>query len=158
LLVTGERDRWSSMTETLLMYAARRDHIERLIAPALARGAVVICDRYIDSTRAYQGAAGGVASDLIKALEAATLDKAWPDLTLIFDLPVEVGLARAASRSSTEVRFEAMDLQFHRRLRDGFLDIARGEPERCATVDASADVQTVSDRIWAIVEPRLFRR
>ena len=98
LLVTGGADRWSATTETLLMNAARCDHIERVIAPALQRGAVVICDRFADSTRAYQGAAGGAAPELIAALEAAVVGDTRPDLTFILDLPVEIGLARAAGR------------------------------------------------------------
>jgi len=104
LLVTGAADRWSPVSETLLMYAARRDHIERVIAPALARGAVVLCDRFADSTRAYQGAAGGAPAELIAALEAAVLGEAQPDLTLVLDLPVEAGLARAAARGPPDHR------------------------------------------------------
>jgi dTMP kinase len=154
-LLRGEADRWSPITETLLMYAARRDHVERLVKPALARNAVVICDRFIDSTRAYQGAAGGAPPDLIKALETSTLGGAWPDLTLIFDLPPEVGLARAARRGEAETRFEDKDLSFHQRLRAGFLDIARREPGRCVVVDASADADHVAAQVWTVVEPRL---
>jgi dTMP kinase len=155
LLVTGDSDRWSPITETLLMYAARRDHVERLIRPALARGAAVICDRFLDSTRAYQGAAGGAPLDLIRALEASTLEGAWPDLTLIFDLPAETGLTRAARRGEAEMRFEGKDLGFHQRLRAGYLDIARREPERCVVIDASTDPDSVATRVWAAVEPRV---
>ena len=158
LLVNGAEDRWSPFTETLLMYAARRDHIERLIRPALECNMTVICDRFIDSTRAYQGVAGGVPAGLIDSLEATTLDDVWPDLTLIFDLPVEMGLARAASRSTKEVRFETKDLDFHRRLREGFLEIARREPDRCAIIDASLTSDAVAAAVWSIVEPRLVNR
>ncbi len=158
LLVNGAEDRWSPVTETLLMYAARRDHIERLIRPALEGNTTVICDRFIDSTRAYQGVAGGVPAGLIDSLEATTLDDVWPDLTLIFDLPVEMGLARAASRSNEEVRFETRDLEFHRRLREGFLEIARREPNRCAIIDASLTPDAVAAAVWSIVEPRLVNR
>ena len=158
LLVTGAQDRWSPVTETLLMYAARRDHIERLIRPALKRNATVICDRFIDSTRAYQGVAGGVPAGLIDALETLTLDGVWPDLTLIFDLPPEIGLARAASRGTKDVRFETKDVEFHGRLRDGFLEIARREPDRCAIVDASLAPDAVAELVWSIVEPRLPAR
>jgi dTMP kinase len=155
LLVRGAADRWSPVTETLLMYAARRDHIERVIGPALARDAVVVCDRFIDSTRAYQGAGGGAPGALIAALESHVLAHAWPDLTLVFDLPVEVGLARAAGRGGEEARFEAKDLGFHERLRAGFLEIARGEPERCVVIDAAGDVDTVAARVWSAVAARL---
>src|SRR5262249_42568147 len=125
LLVTGAADRWSPVTETLLMYAARRDHIERTIAPALAAGQWVVSDRFADSTRAYQGAAGGAPGSLIQALERYVLAETRPDLTLILDLPVDAGLARAASRAHGETRFEAKGEDFHRRLRESFLAIAR---------------------------------
>ena len=105
LLVRGAADRWSAMTETLLMYAARRDHLERVIKPALDRGAWVLCDRFADSTRAYQGAAGGTDPAFIAELEAHVLGDIRPDLTLILDLPPEAGLARAASRAGAETRF-----------------------------------------------------
>ena len=107
LLVTGEADRWSPTTETLLLYAARRDHIERVIEPALDRGAVVLCDRFHDSTRAYQGVAGAVDPALIAFLESHVLAGLSPDLTLVLDLPVEAGLGRAAARGEGEGRFEA---------------------------------------------------
>ena len=155
LLVTGEVDRWSPTTETLLMYAARRDHIERVIEPALARGAMVLCDRFADSTRAYQGAGGGAAVDLIAALEAAVLGDTRPDLTLILDLPVEIGLARAAGRGGVEARFEAKGLAFHSRLRAAFLGIAAAEPQRCAVIDAGRDESAVAGSVWDWVKSRL---
>jgi dTMP kinase len=155
LLVRGDADRWSPVSETLLMYAARRDHIERVIAPALGRGAVVICDRFADSTRAYQGAGGGAPMDLIRDLEAKVLGETRPDLTLIFDLPVEVGLKRAARRHDDETRFEAKGLAFHERLRAAFLDIAKAEPGRCAVIDAAAPEAAVARAVWAAVSARL---
>ncbi|WP_374570700.1 dTMP kinase [Phenylobacterium sp.] len=154
LLVNGAADRWSPVTETLLMYAARRDHIERVIAPALERGEWVVCDRFADSTRAYQGAAGGADSGLIAALEAHVLGEVRPDLTLILDLPVETGLARAASRAGGENRFESKGAAFHERLRQGFLAIAEAEPQRCAVIDAGADMDAVGAAIWRVVEAR----
>jgi dTMP kinase len=153
LVLNGAADRWSPVTETLLMYAARRDHIERVIAPALARGAWVVCDRFADSTRAYQGAAGGTDPALIAALEAQVLDGARPDLTLIFDLPPEAGLARAHARGG-ELRFESKGLAFHERLREGFLAIARAEPERCALIDAAAAMDAVEAAVWTTVQAR----
>ena len=155
LVLTGAADRWSPVTETLLMYAARRDHVERVIRPALARGAWVVCDRFADSTRAYQGAAGGTAAELIAALERFVLEETRPDLTLIFDLPVEVGLARAHARAGAEMRFESKGLAFHARLRDGFLAIAKAEPDRCALIDADGSVEAVEARVWAAVQARL---
>lgn len=154
LLVNGEADRWSPVTETLLMYAARRDHLERVIRPALARGAVVLCDRFADSTRAYQGAGGDAPASLISALEDHVLAGAVPDLTLIFDIAPEIGLERAAERGGA-ARFESKGLDFHERLRVGFLDIARREPERCAVIDANDTPDGVSRAVWDIVSTRL---
>jgi len=155
LLVKGTADRWSPTTETLLIYAARRDHIERVISPALARGAVVTCDRFADSTRAYQGAGGGAPVALIETLERQVLCETRPDLTLIFDLPAEAGLARAVGRDHLETRFEAKGLAFHRRLRAAFLAIAQAEPRRCVVIDAAADVDAVEAAAWTAVSERL---
>lgn len=154
LLVTGEADRWSPVTETLLMYAARRDHIERVIRPALSRGAWVICDRFADSTRAYQGAAGGTDPALIAALEVQVLEATRPDLTVVLDLPADVGLGRAADRAGAETRFESKGAAFHARLREAFLEIAAREPERCTVIDASGSVEAVGEAIWAAVSAR----
>jgi dTMP kinase len=155
LVLKGAADRWSPVTETLLMYAARRDHVERVIRPALARGAWVVCDRFADSTRAYQGAAGGVAPALIAAMETHVLEQTRPDLTLIFDLPVDLGLERAHARAGAEMRFESKGLAFHERLREGFLAIARAEPERCAVIDAKGTLDEVEAGVWAAVQSRL---
>jgi len=155
LVLNGAADRWSPVTETLLMYAARRDHVERVIRPALARGAWVVCDRFADSTRAYQGAAGGTDPGLIAAMETFILEDTRPDLTLIFDLPVEAGLARATTRAGAELRFESKGLAFHERLRAGFLAIAQAEPKRCAVIDATGTVEAVEARVWAAVRERL---
>jgi dTMP kinase len=155
LVLQGQADRWSPVTETLLMYAARRDHIERIIHPALARGAWVVCDRFADSTRAYQGAGGGVDPQLIAALETHILQDTRPDLTLIFDLPVSEGLQRAHARAGHELRFESKGLAFHERLREGFLAIARAEPGRCAVIDATGPLDEVEARVWAAVQERL---
>ncbi|QUD88908.1 dTMP kinase [Phenylobacterium montanum] len=155
LLVTGAVDRWSPISETLLMYAARRDHIERTIEPALARGAIVLCDRFFDSTRAYQGAGGSAPAALIAALERDVVGDVRPDLTLILDMPVETGLARAAARGEGEARFEAKGLAFHQRLRAAFLAIAEAEPARCVLIDADAGIDEVEARIWRAVEARL---
>lgn len=155
LVLNGAADRWSPVTETLLMYAARRDHVERVIRPSLAQGRWVVCDRFADSTRAYQGAAGGTDPALIAALEAHILETTRPDLTLVFDLPVEVGLERAQARAGTEMRFESKGQAFHERLRAGFLAIARAEPQRCAVIDATGGLDEVEARVWAAVRSRL---
>lgn len=137
------------------MYAARRDHIERVIRPALARGAWVVCDRYADSTRAYQGAAGGTDPALISTLETFILEEVRPDLTLVFDMAPEAGLARAADRTHAETRFESKGAAFHARLRQAFLDIARAEPDRCEIIDATQDIDAVEASVWRAVEHRL---
>ncbi|PTS89192.1 MULTISPECIES: dTMP kinase [unclassified Caulobacter] len=154
LLVNGSADRWSSVTETLLMYAARRDHLERVIWPALERGSVVLCDRFSDSTRAYQGAGGGVPDGLIADLENHVLGGRLPDLTLIFDLPAQAGLQRAEARGGA-ARFESKGLAFHERLRAGFIEISEREPQRCAVIDATATVDVVSCNVWDVVSSRL---
>ncbi len=155
IVLRGDADRWSPVTETLLMYAARRDHVERVIRPALDRGAWVICDRFADSTRAYQGAAGGVDPAFITALETYILEATRPDLTLVFDLPAEIGLARAQARAGAEMRFESKGMAFHERLRAGFQDIAAAEPDRCAIIDATAGIEAVEAAIWSTLTARL---
>ena len=148
LVVSGEADRWSPLSELLIFYAARADHLERTVRPALARGAVVLSDRFSDSSRAYQGAGGGVDATLVEAVEAAVVGETRPDLTLILDLPVAAGLARAAARGGDD-RFEGKGAAFHQRLRDAFLAIAAAEPERCAVIDAQGSVAEVEAAVWA---------
>ena len=155
LVVNGPADRWSPVAETLLMYAARRDHLERLIRPALERGAWVICARFADSTRAYQGAGGAAPFALIDVLEAQVLEGVRPDLTLILDLPAPDGLARAILRDGTATRFESKGLAFHERLREGFRAIAEREPDRCALIDASAPVEEVALAVARAAAQRL---
>ena len=145
---------WDATTEVLLHFGARRDHLTRTIRPALATGQWVISDRFYDSTIAYQGYGHGVGRPLLDALLRAVVEDDRPDLTLILDLPVEEGLARAARRAGGEDRYERMDVAFHRRLRDGFRAIAAAEPERCAIVDAAASVIEVQRRIADTVSHR----
>lgn len=154
LLVSGEVARWTAKAEALLNYAAREQHLEQVIRPALAAQRTVLCDRFMDSTRAYQGYAGGCDLGFIDALEAAVVGPTRPGLTLVFDLDPAVGLARARSRGDAvaEDRYERKGLAFHQRLRDGFLDILRREPKRCRLVDASQDIDAVADDVWSIVE------
>ena len=159
LVLTGSADRWSPATETLLMYGARRDHIERTILPALESGAWVVCDRFADSTRAYQGGAGGVDPAFISALEQHMLADVRPDLTLVFDLPVDVGLSRAEAFAKAdghaETRFESKGVAFHERLRAAFREIVQAEPQRCVMIDAAASMDGVEQQVWAAVSSRL---
>jgi dTMP kinase len=155
LLVEGQAERWSPIAEALLMFAARSDHLDRVIRPALERGAWVVCDRFSDSSRAYQGAGGGAPAELIETLDRSVVSTDQPDLTLIFDLPVDVGLSRAASRGGHS-RFESKGVEFHERLRAAFLAIAKRAPDRCVVIDAMADVENVSERAWRAVEARLL--
>ena len=155
LIVEGSVDRWDGLTETLLLNAARRDHVRRLIAPALERGAWVLCDRYVDSTLVYQGTAKGVDMDALLQLHALSTGPLWPDLTLVLDLPPEIGLARAAGRAGVETRFEDHAIDFHEKLRQGFLELAARFADRCAVVDASAPMDAVSNAVEAAVRERL---
>ena len=142
--------------ETLLFAAARDDHVHQLISPSLARGQWVLCDRFSDSTRVYQGSLGKVDPALINALDRVTIDALRPDLTLVLDLPAETGLARAAKRRGTATadRFEAENLDFHRKLRDAYRQLVHDNPDRCVLIDADADEQTVATRIWQVAQKR----
>jgi dTMP kinase len=155
LLLSGDGDRWDAVAETLLFCAARRDHVTRLIRPALDQGKWVVCDRFTDSTTAYQGYGRGLPLSDLSALHRIALGDFDPDLTLVLDLPVADGMARASRRGSSADRFERLDHEFHRRLRDGFLAIAGTEPERCAVIDASGDVAAVHRAIVTAVSARL---
>jgi len=154
LLVEGEPGRWEPMTETLLLFAARADHIARTIKPALTKGHWVISDRFTDSTYAYQGAGRGLDRETIRRIEAVSIGDFKPDFTLVLDLPVEVGLARANARGPHESRFEKFDGGFHERLRQAFLDIANRNAHRCAVIDASGSEEDVAAKIWAAVSAR----
>mgnify|MGYP003631585124 CR=1 FL=1 len=153
LVVNGDKDRWSPVAETLLMYAARADHLDRVIRPALARGAWVVCDRFSDSTRAYQGLTGGAGAELIEAIDAAVVGADKPDLTLIFDLPSETGLERAAARGG-EARFEAKGADYHRRLAEAFRTLA-GRGEGRVLIDASGAPDEVAARVDAALRQAL---
>ena len=143
--------------ETLLFAAARDDHVRTVIQPALGQGTWVLCDRFSDSTRVYQGRLGHVSPELLNALQRVTIGDLKPDLTFILDVPVEVGLNRAAVRrgNSAPDRFESEDVRFHQELREGYREIAAAEPERCVLIDATADVDTVAAQIWPVLRARL---
>lgn len=149
LLVEGEPGRWDPLSETLLHMAARRDHLARIIQPALAAGSWVLSDRFADSTTAYQGHGHGVDTGLIDSLYRMVAGDLKPDLTLILDIDLDTGLARAAGRAAGEDRYESMDRAFHERLRQGFLAIAKAEPGRCKLIDAAGTIEDVQARIIA---------
>lgn len=153
LLVTGDADRWSAVTEACLVNAARADHVARRIQPALADGRWVVCDRFVDSTLAYQGAGKGVDAGVLRTLHRIAAADLWPDLTLILTLPVADGLARAASRTAAAARFEAHDTAFHERVAGGFRAIAAREPDRCRVIDAAGGIDSVAAHIWDAVAP-----
>ncbi len=156
-ILTGFAADFSPAGQALLFAAARVDHLEKTILPALARGAWVLSDRFADSTRAYQGAAGNLPPEFIASLERLTVGPTRPDLTLILDLPPAIGLKRAAERRrmGPADRFESEGLVFHETLRRAFLDIAAAEPGRCAVIDAGGSEDEVADAIWSAVMSRL---
>jgi dTMP kinase len=155
LLLGGANDRWDAWSEVFLFCAARRDHVTTVIEPALQRGEWVVCDRFADSTLAYQGYGSGLALADLAELQRLALGNLTPDLTLIFDLPVETGFTRIAARPGGADRFERLERGFHERLRQGFLGIASREPERCAVIDSSGDAGTVHYAVLATINERL---
>lgn len=151
LLVEGPPDRWLPLTEALLLHAARHDHVVRRIAPALAAGRWVLCDRFMDSTRVYQGIAGGVGEAVVERLHATVFGDLRPDLTVILDVAVAAGLDRRRQSASGGQRFEQMTSDFHERVREGFLAVARAEPERCIVVDAARPIEAVAADVRDVV-------
>jgi dTMP kinase len=144
--------------ETLLFAAARDDHVRTVIQPALSQGTWVLCDRFSDSTRAYQGRLGNVAPGVLNAMQRVTIGDLKPDLTIILDVPVEVGLKRAAARRGTGEpdRFESEDIKFHQDLRDAYRQIAEEDPDRCVLIDASASPDAVAAQVWTALRDHLF--
>ncbi len=166
VLLSGKARRFGALGEAVLFYAARESHLELAIRPALEQGTWVVCDRFSDSTRAYQGAAGGLPMAVIETLDCAVVGPTRPDLTFIFDLPAELGIKRAVGRKltgeggpetgsgNTADRYESMNIAFHRTLREEFLAIAKAEPERCVVVDATKDKQSIAEEVWSTVRER----
>lgn len=154
MLVKGDTDRWDPVTEALLHFAARRDHLRVTVRPALDRGAWVVSDRYADSSMVYQGRGMGVDRADLDALFRIATEGLKPDLTLVLDVPVETGLARAGARRGGEDRYERMGAALHQRLREGFLAIAAAEPERCVVIDAGGTVDEVAAAIRAAVDAK----
>lgn len=163
VILSGAAEPFGPTLEAILFAAARLDHLEQIIRPAIARGAVVLCDRFVDSSRVYQGVTGGIDNEFMTALERVTVAGTMPDLTLILDLEAEEGLRRATERRGEAVadRFEKEMLEIHRQRRDAFLDIAARDPERCVVVESSAppdDVaRQVSEAVRRVMEKRLVQ-
>jgi dTMP kinase len=154
-LLSGKVKEFGPFAEALLFSIARQDHVDTVIGDALARGQWVVCDRFLDSTRAYQGATGGVPAPVISALERLTLHGLMPNLTIMLDIPVEEGLARARRRRVAPDRFESQDVAQHERIRKAFLDIAEEEPRRCVVIDARKPEVLVAEDVWEAVAERL---
>lgn len=159
VLLSGAAEALGPELEAILFAAARSDHVETVIKPALASGLTVLCDRFFDSTRVYQGASGDADPQLLSKLEKVACEDCWPDLTVILDLDPEEGLRRAALRRSMPSgpdRFEKEALSLQRMRRKAYLMIAKGEPERCVVVDASGEADAVHERVLAVVLARLW--
>ncbi|GJL91618.1 dTMP kinase [Hyphococcus sp.] len=154
LLLEGAADKWSPLTEALLMYASRADHLERTIEPALKRGAIVISDRFADSTMAYQGLAGALGEAAVAALYRLVVANRGPDLTIILDLPVEEGLKRSGATGGQEQRFESKGEAYQEQVRAAFLEIARREPDRCVVINAAGKAADIAARIIEAVQQR----
>jgi dTMP kinase len=161
ILLSGQLKHLGPKAEAILFSAARIDHVDALIEPALAKGTWVVCDRFLDSTRVYQGTLGRLDPGFLMALERVTLGDLLPDLTLILDLPAETGLFRAKVRrgeAGEPDRFESEDLDFHRALRTAYREIAKAEPKRCVLIDASRSQSEVTEAVWAAISDRLLPR
>ena len=158
LVLSGMGKLLGADAETLLFAAARDDHVHTIIEPALKQGVWVLCDRFFDSTRVYQGALGKVAPGILNAMQRVTIGDLKPDLTIILDVPVEVGLMRAAARRGNAAadRFEAEDIKFHQELREAYRQIAVAEPQRCVLIDATAEPDIVAANVWSALRDRFL--
>jgi len=156
LLVNGDAETWRPATEGVLMSAARHEHVEQIIRPALAQNKLVISDRFVDSTIVYQGIVGGVSADDITAMNKIACGDIYPDVTIILDIDSQIGLARAMSRGDGEDRFEAKGQAFHEKVRAGFLEIAANAPSRCVVINANRTPDEIAADIWQVVRPHLL--
>jgi dTMP kinase len=157
ILLSGAAKALGPETEAMLFAAARGDHVDQVIRPALERGCWVVCDRFHDSTRIYQGVLGKVDPKLINALERVTVGDLRPDLTIVLDAPPEIGLARIEGRGDRLDRFEAEDIEYHNWLRIAYRTLVEHEPDRCVLVDATPSQDAVAVRVWMVVAERLLR-
>jgi dTMP kinase len=155
VLLSGAAEKFGTRMEAILFAAARNDHVEEVIRPALESGAVVLCDRFVDSSRVYQGVTGNLEPDLIEALQRVAIDGVVPDCTIILDLPAEMGLRRARQRAADAPpdRFEREEIETHEKRREAYLEIAAAEPERCRVVDGDRPQDAIAEEIAALVEP-----
>ena len=160
VVLSGAAEPFGPAMEAILFAAARADHVDQVIRPAVERGAIVLCDRFVDSSRVYQGATGGLEPAFMQALETVTVTGTMPDLTILLDLDPEEGMRRAAKRRGREAadRYEKEALDIHRRRRAAFLDIARAEPERCVVIDAARPPARVATAIVKAVKALIERR
>ena len=156
LLVTGDVNRWDGVTEAMLVFAGRREHYERVIKPQLKSGTYVLCDRFADSSYAYQGAGHGVDTAVLDQLYTLACGDFRPDLTLILDMPVAVGIERATARGGDEQRFENMERDFHERVRQGFLRIAQNDPNRCVVINGEQPIKSIATDIQCTVMERFL--
>lgn len=145
ILLKGEKDKMSSLTELYLFAAARRDHIDNIIAPSLKNNEIVICDRFIDSTTAYQGYAGNIDLNLINSINNFTIGSIIPNITYIFDIDPNIGLKRSINTTSEEIRFEEKDIGYHKKIRSGFLEIAKNNSDRCIVIDAEQELKKIEE-------------
>ena len=155
ILVNGAADKLSVRAETLLMIAARAEHIDRVILPAIKRGAIVLCDRFKDSSAVYQGIANNISNREIDKIHAFALKTCEPDLTILLDVPAEIGIKRALDRNENNQRFERKGDFFHKKIRDGYLKIASSYPDRIKIIDGSQTIEKISDEIFQLVSPIL---
>ena len=156
ILVNGDAKTWRPTTEGLLMCAARHEHVEQIIRPALIQNKLVISDRFIDSTTVYQGIVGGVSADAIAAMNEIACGDIFPDVTIILDIDSQIGLSRARLRGDGEDRFEAKGIAYHEKVRAGFLEIAANSPSRCVVINANRTPDEISKNIWQVVHPYLL--
>lgn len=152
LLLTGSSEKWDAVAETLLFQAARVEHVKRVIAPALSEGKIVLCDRFIDSTIVYQGMSKGLGAEFIQTLHRLTLGQMLPDMTFVLDISPEIGLKRAKARNDNENRFENMQLTFHHAVREGFLMLAKAEPQRFEVMNAEQSQAQLHQQILQAVQ------
>lgn len=155
LLVKGKSNKWSGATEVLLNFTARKDHVDRIIIPNLKNGKWVLCDRFSDSTLAYQGYGRNVSENLIRNLNRSLINNLKPSLTILLDIDPNVGLGRSKKRNNNELRYENMPLNYHKKIRNAYLDIARKNKKRIKIIDASLDKDSISEIIWSFIQKEL---
>ena len=155
LLVKGKSNKWSGTTEVLLNFTARKDHVDKIIIPSLKNGKWVLCDRFSDSTLAYQGYGRNVSENLIRNLNRSLINNLKPSLTILLDIDPNVGLGRSKRRNNNELRYENMPLSYHKKIRNAYLDIAKQNKKRIKIIDASLDKDSISEIIWSFIQKEL---